>query len=182
MFSLVLGLGVTQLLGGVGNLIQVRQRVRPYALHSAWLAIVIAGHIHLWWSLWALRQVVVWTYPSFVYCLLGPAALVLSSHIIMPGEFYEEVHRGKFDLKQHYESNIRLFFGVFAVVLLWALLLEPLLGVRQLLVRFRLVQVVALVAVICCFLFRRRVVHWLAALTIIALWLFHLTVIRFQPV
>jgi hypothetical protein len=180
MISMVLGLGITQLFGGIGNLLQVRQRVKPYDLHSAWLAIVIIGHVHIWWSFYGLRAAVVWTYPIFIYILIGPSALVLASHIIMPGEFYEEVHHGKFDLRQHYDTSNRLFFSVFTFVVGWALFLEPVLGVRRLLVPFRLMQLAALLASASCVISRKPIVQISAALIILSIWAVDLLFIRFK--
>src|SRR2546427_9022818 len=71
MVSVILGLGLTQLFAGIGNLDQIRRRVKLYWLHSAWVLLLIVLHIHMWWSFWALRGVGHWTYATFVYDLIG---------------------------------------------------------------------------------------------------------------
>ena len=73
MVSTVVGLGLTQLLAGIGNFVQIRRRVRFYWLHTCWVVLLIALHLHMWWSLWVLRQVTDWTYGTFAYVLIGPA-------------------------------------------------------------------------------------------------------------
>lgn len=58
MVSIVLGLGLTQLFAGIGNLVQIRRRVKLYWLHTFWVLLLIGLHLHMWWSLWALRAMV----------------------------------------------------------------------------------------------------------------------------
>jgi len=50
MISIILGVGLTQLFAGIGNLLQVRHRVKQYWLHGLWVLILIVAHVHLWWS------------------------------------------------------------------------------------------------------------------------------------
>src|SRR5881397_14407 len=126
MVSIVLGLGLTQLFAGIGNLVQIRRRVKLYWLHSLWVLLLIVLHLHMWWSFWALRGVVDWTYATFVYVLIGPAALVIASHIIIP-----ELLDGWIDVERHYFDTSPLFFGILALAATWAMFLEPITGLRS---------------------------------------------------
>src|SRR5437773_12566574 len=47
MVSVILGLGLTQLFAGIGNLVQIRRRVKLDWLHSAWVLLLIVLHIHM---------------------------------------------------------------------------------------------------------------------------------------
>jgi len=62
MISMVLGFGLTTLCGGIGNLVQIRRRVKLYWLHSLWVVLLLVLHVHLWWVFWSLRGVADWTY------------------------------------------------------------------------------------------------------------------------
>lgn len=79
MVSVVVGLGLTQLLAGIGNFVQIRRRVAFYWLHTGWVGLLIILHLHMWWSFWVLREVAEWTYGTFVFVLIGPATLVIAS-------------------------------------------------------------------------------------------------------
>ena len=122
MISIILGVGLTQLFAGIGNLLQVRNRVKQYWLHGLWVLILIVAHVHLWWSLWALRESVAWTYNLFLYILIGPAGLVIAGHIIVPGEFYEEIADVRVDLKHHYYHGHGVIHGTSAKGLLLILI------------------------------------------------------------
>jgi uncharacterized membrane protein (DUF485 family) len=169
MISIILGVGITQLFAGIGNLLQVRRRVNQYWLYNLWVFILIVAHVNLWWSIWALRESVTWTYPLYVFMLFGPAGLVISGHIIIPGEFYEEAADGKFDLRKHYYDASRMFFGIFAGVVIWAMMLEPVMGVRKFFVEFRLYQTLGLALVCSCAVSKNRILHTISALLTIVL-------------
>ncbi len=180
MISIILGVGLTTLFVGIGNLLQVRHRVRQYWLHSLWILIFIVSHVHLWWSLWGLRDAVTWTYPLFLYVLIGPAGLVIAGHIIIPGEFYEEGVDGKFNLKRHYYDISPLLFGIFASIVAWAMFLEPVLGVRPFFVTFRAIQVFGLAAVGACAVSKNQWLHTIAALVIASLLVGVMFLVRFR--
>jgi len=131
MIAILLGVGLFQIFGGIGRLLQIRHRVKPYWLHSLWVLILIMAHAHLWWSFWGLRDAVRWNYVEFLYLLIGPAGLVIISQVIIPGELYGELHDQKFDLRRHYYDISHLFFSIFSAVMSWAIFLEPVLGVRS---------------------------------------------------
>ena len=107
MASVVVGLGLTQLLAGIGNFVQIRRRVQFYWLHTMWVMLLIILHLHMWWSFWVLRQVTDWTYGTFAYVLIGPATLVIASHVIIP-----EMIDGRIDVERHYYDTRTVFFGL----------------------------------------------------------------------
>ena len=109
MVSIVVGIGLTQLLAGIGNFVQIRRRVRFYWLHTGWVLLLIVLHLHMWWSLWVLRLVTEWTYGTFAYVLLGPALLVIASHVIIPELIGERI-----DVERHYYDTHRIFFSLLA--------------------------------------------------------------------
>jgi hypothetical protein len=178
MTAILLGLGLFQLFAGIGNLLQVRQRVQPYWLHSLWVLIIILSQVNVWWSFWALRESVTWTYGLFLYLLLGPARLVIVSHLLMPSELYGAGLAEKFDLQRHYYDTSHLFFGILAGVMTWALLLEPVLGVRPLLLRFRVLQALGLVLIGSCAISKNRVLHAITAVGVLGLLLIVIFLIR----
>ncbi len=164
MVSIVLGLGLTQLFAGIGNLVQVRRRVKLYWLHSLWVLLLIVLHLHAWWSFWALRGVAGWTYATFVYVVIGPAALVIASHIIIP-----ELLDGRIDAERHYFDTSPLFFGILTVAATWALFLEPIMGLRRLLVPFRIIQAIATLTFVSCSASKNRRLHAAGIVLIVVL-------------
>lgn len=181
MIAILLGVGLFQIFGGIGHLLQVRHRVTSYWLHSFWVLILIVAHAHLWWSFWWLRDAVTWTYVEFLYLLIGPAGLVIMSQVIIPGEFYAELHGQKFDLRQYYYDIRALFFSMFILVMVWAIVLEPVMGIRPLSIEVRALQALGLLVVASCAVSKRPLVHTLAVIIIFALLALMVVSIRFRP-
>jgi hypothetical protein len=164
MVSVILGLGLTQLLAGVGNLVQVRRRVKLYWLHSVWVLLLVALHLNLWWSFWSLRGVDDWTYVTFVYVLFGPAMLVIASHVIMP-----ELIDGHIDVRTHYFDTRLVFFALLAAAGIWGLFIESVMGRQPLMVLFRALQVLGIVLMVFCALSSSARLHALATVAIVAM-------------
>ena len=154
MFSIVVGLGLTRVLAGIGNMVQIRRRVKTYWLHSTWVLIVIGLHLNVWWSLWALRVVTDWNYASFAYVLFGPAAIVIASHTLIP-----ELVDARIDCERHYYDTAPAFFAMLAAGATWALFLETLMGQRPFFVPFRLLQAGALTILVALAASKNRRFH-----------------------
>ncbi len=173
MLSIVLGLGLTQLFAGIGNLVQIRRRVKRFWLHTVWVLLLIVLHVHMWWSFWALRGVTHWTYATFVYVLVGPALLVIASHIIIPELLGERI-----DVQRHYFDTGPLFFGILAAAAVWAMFLEPVMGLRSFFVPFRLFQTIAVVAFGSCAASKNKYLHACAIVLITAILVASITIAR----
>ncbi len=164
MVSMVLGLGLTQLFAGVGNMVQIRRRVKPYWLHFVWIWLLAVLHVQMWWSFWTLRAVTEWTYTSFFFVLLGPGMLVVASHVILP-----ELVDGTIDVETHYYDTRPVFFGLIAGAGTWAMVLEGVMGLRALLVPFHLVQVAGIALMLLCAWSSNRRVHAVSTFVVIAM-------------
>ena len=173
MLSIVLGLGLTQLFAGIGNLVQIRRRVKRYWLHTLWVLLLIVLHVHMWWSFWGLRGVTHWTYATFVYVMIGPALLVIASHIIIPELLGERI-----DVRRHYFDTAPLFFGILAAAAVWAMFLEPIMGLRSFFVPFRLMQAAGVVAFVSCAASKNQRVHGAAIVILVLILVAGLTVAR----
>jgi|SRR4249919_479444 len=175
MVSIVVGLGLTQLLAGIGNFVQIRRRVRFYWLHTCWVVLLIALHLHMWWSLWVLRQVTDWTYGTFAYVLIGPAMLVIASHIVIP-----ELVDGRIDVERHYYDTRTIFFGLLAATGIWAMFLEPVTGVRTFVVPFRILQAIGVSTLVACAITRNKRFHGVATLLVAVLIAVAITLTRYR--
>jgi len=173
MVSMVLGLGLSQLFGGIGNLVQVRRRVKLYWLHSLWVLLLIVLHVHMWWSFWALSGVEDWTYAIFLYVLIGPGALVIASHISIP-----ELNDSRIDNERYYLDTSPLFFGILTLAATWAMFLEPIAGLRPFFVPFRILQAIGVVTFASCSASKNRRLHAVAIGLIVALLVFGIAVDR----
>ena len=117
ILSIILGLSVTQLLQGLSNLINARDRVRIYWPAIGWALLLLVIDIQAWWSMFGYRGRHTWTFLQFAILLLETILLYLLAALALPNAFSAEI----VDLRVNYFRHARWFFGSFLAVLLVSL-------------------------------------------------------------
>jgi hypothetical protein len=106
-YSVVLGVAVAQLMTSVGRLIEVRDQVRTYWVHSLWVVIVLLVDVNSWWAMWEVRSAKSWTFISFSLLVGLVASIYLVTVLLFPRV---PESGGQIDLDAHYYKNRRIFF------------------------------------------------------------------------
>jgi len=114
LISIILALGMTRLLGGVGEMLQARSRRRVYWVHAIWIVNLFLGLVIQWWILYRWRNQQPWTFFLFIFVLIAPTLLYLASLLLFPRE--ADIDRAV-DYKAHYYANHRAFFILVALFL-----------------------------------------------------------------
>jgi hypothetical protein len=109
--SVVLALGVTRLLTGIGKLLQHRGRLNLYSIHLLWALNLFLFLVLDWWILYRWHTQQSWTFFLFVFVLLTPIVAFLLAVLLFP----EPIEAG-IDLKQHFYANQRWFFTLGALL------------------------------------------------------------------
>jgi hypothetical protein len=99
--SIIVGLGVTEILTGIAMQIRHRDTVKGYWVHSAGVLLIFIALIQNWWELWSRRDLPEWTFLSLVLMLVPPASLYLVAHLIFP-----EPIAGS-NIRQYYYERLR---------------------------------------------------------------------------
>ena len=108
LISIILGLGITQIMTGVADLVHQWYKVKLYWTHLVWIVLVFVLHIQEWWLTYNLRDVGTWRLPIFLFITLYPVNLFILARILFPFNPPE----GAIDLKIFYYANFRKFFLV----------------------------------------------------------------------
>ena len=112
LLSIILGLGITELLAGFARLIEHRRATAVYGPVIAWATLLLVAHVQTWWTIFGLRTLEQWTFLKFSAVLLQPITLYLLSVLAFP-------RSGKtFDVEANYFEHRRWFFALFAALLL----------------------------------------------------------------
>jgi hypothetical protein len=112
LISIVLALGMTRVLAGVGEMLQARTRHRIYWVHVVWIINLLLYLVIAWWIFYRWRNQQPWTFFLFVFVLISPTILYLASLLLFPRESALE---RPVDYKAHYYANHRAFFILFAL-------------------------------------------------------------------
>src|SRR5205809_3946167 len=107
LISIILALGMTRVLGGVGEMLQARSHRRIYWVHAIWIVNLFLYLVVAWWIFSRWRNQQPWTFFLFIFVLISPPILYLPALLLFPRE-------GHVDLavvyKPHYYPNHRAFF------------------------------------------------------------------------
>lgn len=106
LISIILGLGITQIMSGVADLIHQWSTVRLYWPHLLWVALVFVLHVQEWWLIYQLKSVTAWQLPMFLFQVLYPICLFILARILfpMPTDQYAT------DMKGFYLGSYRKLF------------------------------------------------------------------------
>jgi hypothetical protein len=112
LISIILALGMTRVLAGVGEMLQARSRRRVYWVHAIWIINVFLFLVVAWWIFYRWRNQQPWTFFLFIFVLISPTLLYLASLLLFPREGDVD---SAVDYKTHYYANHRAFFILFAL-------------------------------------------------------------------
>jgi hypothetical protein len=103
LYAIVAGLGVSLLVRSIGQMIEARDRIRLYWVHTTWLGLVFVAHVFSWFSLWSYADHERWTVLEALLLLGPPILLYLISHLAVPELEDGTVH----DLRNYYYRHAR---------------------------------------------------------------------------
>jgi|ERR1041385_19016 hypothetical protein len=116
--SIILGLSITQLLQGMSEMINERERVRFYWPAVGWTVVLLIVDIQAWWAMFGYRNRHSWTFVQFATVLMEVILLYLLAALALPNFAGPEV----IDLRANYFKHKTWFFGFLVLVLLDSLL------------------------------------------------------------
>jgi len=113
LVSLIIGLGIAELLSGVAQTIRCRRDVRVYWVHSTLVVVVFLALLQQWWEIWGVRDMPAWTFPGLLM-MIGPAiGLFLIAHLLFP----DPVSGADFRAYYYDEMRPALWLAVLTVAL-----------------------------------------------------------------
>jgi hypothetical protein len=108
LYAIVAGLGISLLVRSVGQMIEARDRLQLYWVHTCWIALAFVGHVVSWFTLWKFHDHAPWTILPALLLLLVPILLYLISHLAVPELEDGVVH----DMRVYYFRHARWIQGL----------------------------------------------------------------------
>jgi hypothetical protein len=109
--SIIIALGITRLLTGVGKILERRDKVQNYWVHILWSVNVFLYMGVNWWVMFRWEPWQAWNFPLFMFLLLTPTVCFLLAVILFPDPFDE-----KMEFKRHFYEDHRRFFALAALL------------------------------------------------------------------
>ena len=123
LISIILGLGITQIVTGVADIIHQWDKMKIYWPHALWIILVFVMHVHEWWYTYDLKKHETWHLVSFLFLILYPILLFVLARILFPfGAMDSET-----DFRAFYFKNYRKFFLMVMLLATLAILQDTLL-------------------------------------------------------
>ncbi len=113
LVSIILGLGITHLLSGVGRTIHRRADFKLDAVHSLWAAATFCILVLNWWVFFQARTFTNWSFGVFLVVISWAVLYYLMAVVLYPPDMAEEEDYGEV-----FESNRRWFLGLFVATTL----------------------------------------------------------------
>lgn len=107
LISVVMGLGITHLLIGTSKLIQQRDTIGAYWVHTLWTVNILIYVLAIWWGMFWWSRLAEWTFYHFLFVTLYAVALFLLAAMLYPWDFPSD-----FDFKGYFYKNRSWFFGI----------------------------------------------------------------------
>lgn len=114
LVSIIVGLGLSHLLGSVGKLLSRRSRVRVYGPAVAVAVMVFLGQVQFWWGSFDFGERIANNFFAFLIFLLTPILLYLIAVLALPE--LDQDDNGEVSLREHYYEARPWLYGLTALI------------------------------------------------------------------
>ena len=111
--SIIIGLGITQILTAFSNLLYNFKSVKFYFTHTIWILFTLFLLIQDWFITYQLKDKLVWTLPEVLFVLLYPIVLYVIAKILLPDNDKEE----SISMEKYYYSQSPTFFFLLGIAI-----------------------------------------------------------------
>jgi MFS family permease len=163
LVSIILGLGITQILSAFSDLLYNYKKVRFYWPHTFWIVFILFLHIQDWFITYQLKDKPVWHLPELFFILLYPISLFCVAKMLLPTNEREERN----DMKLFYKSQYPLLFIIVGISIFISILFNYFFLNENL---FQLIPLIIFLSVMLSTAFKKaenEILHKAIAITII---------------
>lgn len=112
LLSILIGLGVTQLLSGIARLVRDGRALWP----AWWVMVIVAtlllGNVQVWWASFIWRHQTSWTFFGYLSFLVQPVILYLLAYLVLPAD----LHLDGRELAHAFVARRKPFFVLLALI------------------------------------------------------------------
>lgn len=89
LISMILGLSVTHLVGGLAGFVQNPRRNRLSTLHLGWVCWTLLNIVSFWWWEFGLSKIEHWTFGLYLFVCSYASVFFFLSAVLFPGDLAE---------------------------------------------------------------------------------------------
>ena len=155
LYSIIIGIGMSQILMAIGRILQAEKKIRLYWVHSAWVLLIFLLHIFVWFNAWEYSRIQTWSFSQFLSFLAVPTLLFITSVLTFPDIYQEK----EYDLRDYYYASFGWLHALLAVLIVIVSINEFMLLDQQLFVWKNGVRGAAFLVLLVGFLSKQPKVH-----------------------
>ena len=119
LVSIIIGLGISEVLRGIARHIRNRDSVSVYWVHSVVVILVFVALLQQWWEIWGLQSHSDWSFLGLLMMLTGPTGLFLIAYLLFP----QPVKGANF--REYYYGPMRPVWWIAVLTVTLATLFRP---------------------------------------------------------
>lgn len=124
MFITILTVGIVNIITAIGSIFeQTDKKLLDWILIS-WIILLLLIHLNLFWETLTILEQQDWSFVEFLFVLIGPMLLLLTSGFILP----DNKEGGATFLRTEHLQVERRFFSGLCLLMIWGLGVEFILG------------------------------------------------------
>ena len=162
LVSIILGLGITQLLGSFSDLLYNHKKITFYGPHSIWVLFILFLHIQDWFITYQLKDLKVWYLPQLVFVLLYPITLFTTAKMLLPSNDKEE----QYNMVTFYNSQFPVIFILVSVNIFLSILFNIFLLQQTWTAQFMLITFLIIMSLFAIFKPVNKSFHFILAIII----------------
>jgi hypothetical protein len=112
LLSIILGLGIAQLLSGIARLVRDGRALAPAWWVMAIVATLLLAHFQVWWVSFGWRDIATWTFFSYFAFMVLPMLLYLLAYLVLPAD----LRLDGVELTQEFLARRRPFYILVALI------------------------------------------------------------------
>ena len=165
LVSIILGLGIAQIVTGIAHFIHGSNKVKLYWPHMLWIIMTFFLHIQEWWVFYEYKSFTSWKLLTFIFVILYPIGLFIQARILFPFDNFEE----ETDLKKFYYENYRTYFGLVALMAVLSFIDNVV--IRHMAIQEQIVQIVlcTIMSLLAIFKLKKEWIHQLIAIVLLGI-------------
>ena len=115
--SIIIGFGLTRLLGGLGRAFHFRRTNKMDVVHVAWTIAVLFVLILNWWVILLWRNIELWTFALFFWMIVWTSSMYVLALALYPPDIRKDV-----DYRQLFDTNRTWFLSTWTLMCIFDLI------------------------------------------------------------
>ncbi len=124
MFIVLITLGISNIIVGLAVLVDKRTPAKADTFHTSWVLLLLLIHFYMFWHVLDILSIEEWKFLEFLYIVAGAMLIFFATHLLLPDPSSADAG----DLRAHYFNISRQFFCFLALLQIWNLGVDFLLG------------------------------------------------------